>query len=85
MRKTWCVLIIVIPDEGVHIRLLDKKIKVEKIGAIVIVVQKREKRKGSSVPKFTTSHHVIRSITQVPIRSSGSTPREDIHEDQIHH
>ena len=54
MRKTWCVLIIVIPDEGVHIRLLDKKIKVEKIGAIVIVVHRVELT-GYATPGFAAA------------------------------
>ena len=43
MRKTWCVLIIVIPDEGVHLRIFDEKIKAKKMGAIARVVQKRKK------------------------------------------
>ena len=47
-----CVLIIVIPDEGVHLRLLDKKIKVEKIGAIAIVVQKRKKKEWKFCSKI---------------------------------
>ena len=46
-----CVLIIVIPDEGVHLRLLDKGIKKKKIGAIARVMEKR-KMEGNFCSKF---------------------------------